>query len=566
MSGIIGKLSFEQHETLARPVLEQMLDTVAHRGESRRDIHSAPGIALGASTVGVTATTWVVADSRLANARELREELRRHGRQVTEPDDAHLIAQAYALWGERCFSHLEGPCACAIWDSRARRLLLSRDAIGIKPLYFALLHAHGVVFASEVKALFHDPGVSREYSPEAIDAYLALGYVPAPLTAFRRISKVEPGQFIVIDGRRLHAEQYWDVPVPAADLDMDAAKASVEVALRIALRGDGHDAASPVLFSGGVASTALLAASPADTRALTVALDQDASELTRADAVARRLGHASTLEVGTLDAGSLAKELASRFDEPIADPWALAQYATCVAASQHGAALSRQNAIAGHGAAALLGRPPRRTVWEGEHRRSLYTPAFAWEIRDADPGARYQDLCRARGGADINERSMYVQLRSVLPESTLLVADRVSLAAGMSLRLPFLDRGFVETVAAIPASIRLAGDGPLPLLRRLIDPRLPATLAAPPTPAPMPSWLTHALLSLVPSVLLSPQFDGRGIVNRLALRPLWDEHRDGRIDHTLRFWSLLMLEFWFRGCIDGDAVEEPIEHALLKAA
>jgi asparagine synthase (glutamine-hydrolysing) len=565
VSGIIGKLSFEQHETLARPVLEQMLDAVAHRGESRRDIHAAPGIALGASVVGATATTWVVADSRLVNARDLRAELRRHGRQVTEPDDAHLIAQAYEVWGEQCFARLEGPCACAVWDSRTRRLLLSRDAIGIKPLYFALLHAHGVVFASEIKALFHDPGVPREYSPEGIDAYLTLGYVPAPLTAFRRISKVEPGQFIVIDGRRLHAEQYWDVPAQPVTRVADAL-ATVETGLRLALRGDGHDAASPVLFSGGVASATLLAASPAGTTALTVAIDQEASELTRADAVARRLGQTSTIEVATLDAPSLAKDLASRFDEPIADPWALAQHASCVATRQHGAGSSRPTAIAGHGASALFGSAPRRTVWDGEHRRSLYTRAFASEVRDTDPRARYQDLCRARGSADINERSMYVQLRSVLPDSTLLVADRVSLAAGVSLRLPFLDRTFVETVAAIPASERLAGHGPLPLLQRLIDARLPAAGIPPARPAAAPSWLRHSLHALVPPVLLSPRFDGRGIVSRVALRSLWDEHRSGRTDHALRFWSLLMLEFWFRGCLDGDALEEPIEYALLKAA
>ena len=97
-----------------------------------------------------------------------------------------MIAHAYDRWGTRCFERLRGPFACAIWDDSNRRLVLARDHIGIRPLYFALLHGHGVVFASQVSALLQDPGVPRDWCPDAIDAYLALGYIPAPLTAYRR--------------------------------------------------------------------------------------------------------------------------------------------------------------------------------------------------------------------------------------------------------------------------------------------------------------------------------------------------------------------------------------------
>ena len=565
MSGIIGKLSFEQDETLARPILERMLDAVAHRGRSEGDIHQAPGIALGGAIVGSATTTWVVADSRLSNARELRNELRRLGCLIQDLDDATLIAYAYEAWGEQCFSRLEGPCACAVWDARTRRLLLARDPLGIKPLYFALLHGHGVAFASEVRALFHDPGVGREYAPAAIDAYLTLGYVPAPLTAFRRVSKLEPGQFVVVDGRRFHAQQYWDLPAATVDGNVDDLLHEFETHLRAASKGDSE---CNILLSGGLASSALAATTPEARGAVAVFVEQDPVELTRAQEIARAFGHRCTIDVASFDAVAFAPRLAARFDEPIASPRALSEYAIYTAATLHGG-----HASSGHGAAALLAGAARQTVWDDAARRSLYTRSFAWEVRDTNPRSRYQELCDARSTADALDRAMYVQLRSVLADNTLLVADRASLAAGLSLHFPYLDRRLVEFLAAMPSALKM-GSAPtrggsattMPLLRRFLSAPLPADLMPPAPVAAVPEWLQVALPSMVASILLAPRFDGRGIVSRPALRALWDEHVAGRRDHTLRFWSLLMLEFWFREFIDGSAAEEPLEYAVLKAA
>jgi asparagine synthase (glutamine-hydrolysing) len=563
VGGIIGKLSFEPDETLARPVLEQMHDTVAHRhAKGPRQIYVAPGIALGSSTVAAGATTRVVADAQLANARELRGELQRRGRHLPTANDAELIAHAFEVWGTGCFARLDGPFACAVWDERDRRLVLARDPLGIRSLYFALLHGHGVVFASDVKALFQDPGVTREYCPAAIDAYLTLGYVPAPLTAFRRVSKVEPAQAVIIEGRRLHAEQYWDLPLCHGSTTIDDTIRRLEGELRIAMRGDHADQGRAVLFSGGVASAALLWAAPPTTGpVVTVALDQESAALASTDAAARLLNRALEIEVATVDTSVLAAELAAHLDEPMADPSALAQYVTYVAARLHG-----DRAVSGLGAAALLGDAPRHTVWDGEHRRAIYTRAFAWEVRDINPRSRYQELCDARVTDDPLERSMYVQVRSVLAESTLRMADRASLAAGLDLRFPYLNRRFVEFAASIPSFVKSAGAGPMPLLRRM----LAATLSADLLPAPhihaVPRWLHDALPTMVPSMLLAPRFDGRGIISRPALRALWDEHCRGRRDHALRFWSLLMLELWFREFIDDDAVRQPLEYALLRAA
>lgn len=562
MSGIIGKLSFECDEALARPALEQMLDLVAHREatSASRGIYQAPGIALGstaplydpAGPSGVRAAL----DGTLVNERELRAELRRLGLEVPA-GGAALVGRAYEAWGERCFGRFDGAFACAIWDARERRLLLARDQIGLKPLYFALLHGHGVVFASELRALFADPGVERTWCPEAIDAYLALGYVPAPLTAFERISKLEPAQFIVVDGRRLHAAQYWDLPAarPAGSAD-DARE--VEALIRMATRDQRMDPDGVVLYSGGEASSALLAELPQGAApVVTIAFDQSSGELARIHSAGQHLGRSPDIEEAAVETPALASQLAAHLDEPIADPSALTQYVVCAMARRHAA-----SAIGGHGATALLAPPRRCAVWDDPIRRGVYTRAFAWQVRELDPRSRMREISAARGAADPLERARYVQVRSVLPESTLAITERAALAAGLTLHLPWLDRRLVEAAATVPAA--RAHD--VSLLRRMLASHLPPSLLPPASSAQPPDWLRSTLAAMVPTVLLAPRFDGRGVVSRPALRQLWEEHQGGRHDHSLRFWSLLMLELWLREHIDGDAADRPLEYAVLKAA
>ncbi len=382
-----------------------------------------------------------------------------------------------------------------------------------------------------------------------------------------------------------------------------------------------------MLYSGGTASSTLLTSVPQrgstprssgqSLTPVTVALEQAGAELARSHAAGVTLGHAPEIEVATSDVPVLASQLAGRFDEPIADPSAVAQYATCVAASLH-----VDCALTAHGAAALwagytrhrveriegavrswlaaplaavgahvartlhesirgarslsrLGMQPADAcaakhsygLWDEEHRRQLYTRGFAWEVRDANPFARHLELYAARDGADPLARALYVDVRTSLPDSVLAVAERSALAAGLRLRFPFLDRELVEFAAAIPSRHKQHGVTVMRALHELLSRRLPPALmpAAHRRPARHP-WLPGALATMVPGILLAPRFDGRGIVSRPALKQLWAEHRDGHRDHSHRLWSLLMLEFWFREFIDGDAAEEPMEYAVLMRA
>ena len=549
MGTIIGRLSFDSEEILAQAVLDRMLDASVRQAIDTRSLFAAPGIALGScgaprenvsSAIGTNdrRTIRAVADARLTNAAELRAALEGEGHRFHSRTDEEVIAHAYDRWGTRAFERLRGPFACAIWDEPNRRLVLARDHVGIRPLHFAILHGHGIVFASDIRALFQDPGVVRDWCPDGIDAYLALGYIPAPLTACRRISKLEPAHFLVVDGRRLHLEEYWDLPVPSkasAPRDLPAAiKGTLKASVRRHLK-DSRQAG--LLYSGGAASSALV--SVTDSKAgvtITVDVDQEASELARSDAAAAHVGRIRELETIAQPMSSLIEELTAVSGEPIADPSAVTQLAvfkaaanrTDVALTAHGAATlwapcARRRGLFSH--LALHPRPDAPVmmnaslVWDGEHRRSIYTRGFAWQVRDNNPFVHHLERYASRRTGERADRLAYVDARTFLPDNTLAVADRAAAASGLVLRHPFLDRPMVELAMSTPTALKQRGRVDMYALRQLLTPQLPPRLLPPALrQAARHPWLPATLTMFVPKMLLGPRCDSSGTnISRRAL-------------------------------------------------
>jgi asparagine synthase (glutamine-hydrolysing) len=188
-------------------------------------------------------------------------------------------------------------------------------------------------------------------------------------------------------------------------------------------------------------------------------------------------------------------------------------------------------------------------------------------VRAADPFARHVDLYARCPSPDPLTRALYVDARTSLPDGRLMIADRAGNAASLQLRYPFLDRELVDIAAGIPSHLKLHRATGMYALRQTASRRLPEALLPSPRPAAhQRPWLESALHAFVPTVILDERFDTRGIFSRPALRSLWDEHRSGRRNHARRLWSVLMLEFWFREFIDGDAAVQPAEYALLVRA
>jgi len=628
VGGIVGKLSFDRGLELSRATTARMVDAIQHRGGARFGFYHAPGISLGwcdASSIPLeqaphneTSTVYAVADSELTNAGPLRRQLERLGHIIDNGTDAELMVHAYEEWGDACVDRFDGPFAFAIWDERRQRLLLARDRVGIRPLTFALLHGDGVVFGSEIKALLQDPSVGREWNPEAIDAYLALGYIPAPLTIYRRVSKLEPAHTLVVEGRRLSTRQYWDFPCASPiDRSSDEAIDLIDGHLRASVSAHANGTDAGVLHSGGVASSALVAALRPGQAAVAVGVEQQPADLVRIAGAAHHLGLQSDIDLATPEAGEVAKLLSWHFDEPVADPIAVTHYSVFVAARRH-----MDVALAGHGAGALWAGYPRHRIerleadmrsvlvgplarisgrvgqalgssvkgaralahltlpaagacaskhaydyFDDEWRHGVYTRRFSWNVRETDPFARHVDLYQRCPSADPLTRALYVDARTCLPDNRLMIADRAAASASLQLRYPFLNRELVEIASTMPNDLKLHGTTGMYALRQLAARRLPASLLPPPRPAaPRRPWLESALTTLVPNVMLNERFDRRGIFSRPALERLWNQHVRGRRNHAKRLWAVLMLEFWFREFIDGDAAVQPLEYALLLKA
>ena len=544
MGGIIGKLSFDRHVTISHATVQRMIDGIAHRAapaaNGRRAMYVGRGIALGCCDrraadpqVGLneTGTVRVVADSELSNAASLRCLLDDRGHRLRGSSDADLMAHAYEEWGDACVERFAGPFACAIWDEISRRLLLGRDGHGIRPLCFAF-NGRGVVFGSEATPLLQDPSVGREWHAEAIDAYLALGYVPAPFTIYRQISKVEAGQILVVEGRRLITRCYSDEGRQTRSHATECETIDrFESRLRAAVASFSNQPDPCVLMSGGLASIVIAAMLPRGGTSITVGVEQDPSDLDRVFRIAAHLGLRCEIDIAAPDAAEVVRRLACHFDEPMADPAAVSQYAVFAAARRY-----TEIALTGHGGTPLCPRLQTSTLFDEDMRHRLYARRFLRQVLESQPIVGSSD----NGGTSIVDRH-------------LTLADRTASAAGLRLRHPLLDRN----LAAVPPSA----------LRQVAARCIPASLMPPARRiAPDPMWLPQAVRLLVPQVLLGDRFETRGIVSRPVLQALWDEHRRGTDDHTRRLWSLLMLEFWIREFVDGDAAVEPAAHAVLVRA
>src|SRR5580704_19515606 len=226
MCGIAGKFNFDPTRPVHREHLTAMTSVVAHRGPDADGFFVGAGIGLGHRRLSIIdlstghqplanedRTIWVVFNGEIYNFAEIRTTLEAFGHRFRTHTDTEVIVHAYEQWGDGAVERFRGMFAFALWDERRRRLLLVRDRLGVKPLYYCATSA-GVTFGSDIKSLLEDPDVPRDWSPEALDAYLALQYVPCPQTAYRAVRKLPPGHLLVAEGGRVVVKQYWDLTFP----------------------------------------------------------------------------------------------------------------------------------------------------------------------------------------------------------------------------------------------------------------------------------------------------------------------------------------------------------------
>jgi asparagine synthase (glutamine-hydrolysing) len=623
MCGIAGRFNFDPLRPVDRVVLEAMTDAVSHRGPDAAGYHVAPGIGLGHRRLSIidlstgdqplsneNGTVWTIFNGEIYNFAEVRAELLAHGHRFRTSSDTEVIVHGYEQWGERCVERFRGMFAFAVWDAAARRLFLARDRVGVKPLYYAELPGRGIVFGSELKSLLEDPDVPRDWCPGALDAYLTLLYIPAPLTIYRGIQKLEPGHVLVAENGTVRTSRYWDLRF-TGDGDARREEEYLEqldalLAESVALRQIA-DVPLGTFLSGGIDSSAVAAymvqTSSRPPVTISVGFDHAAyDELTHARRVAEHLGCEFHQRTVTPDIVSLLPKLAWHFDEPFADSSAVPTYyvskaareLVTVALSGDGGdelwagyarhrverweqrarrALGPASGVAGVLARALplsvkgarslrhLASDPAQAfalkhaygMFEPDAKTRLYSGDFAASVAGADPFARFRDAWRRCQSTDALDRGLYVDVHTYLVDDILTKVDRMSMAVSLEAREPLLDHRLLEFAASVPTSLKLKDGRGKYLLRKVLRTRVPPGILERGKhgfEAPIAEWIRGPLAPMAGALLADGRLRDRGIFDPREVSRLWTEHRDGRADHRHRLWQLMMLELWFRQFID----------------
>jgi asparagine synthase (glutamine-hydrolysing) len=524
MCGIAGMMSLTGRP-LERPELVQaMMERLVHRGPDEEGLYMNPSrtVSLGHRRLRIIDlatgrqplaneddSLMIVFNGEIYGYQAQRETLLANGFRFRTKTDTEVIVHLYDQQGLDCLQHLKGMFAFALWDERRESLLLARDRLGKKPLYYAI-HQGELIFASELQALLAVPGLSREIDELALDLYLTLGYIPAPRTIYRQIQKLEAGYYLQVKPGDAQKACYW-APRSAVCEPTDWEEAKSELIRRLrtatALRMVS-DVPLGCFLSGGVDSSTVLAfmaeLSPRPVKTFSIGFpEEDFSELKHARLVAQHFGtdhHEYVLEP---DAVSVLDELVGHLGEPFADAsalptWYLAQLtrkSVTVALTGDGG----DELFGGYGwyqtgrileAAACI---PRWMAQLGSNLETLPWPRAlraagkAAALLTRSSGERYatlrevmsprlkarlvtaEFLARTANGAldwltdrfnqtgtdDMPNRMMATDLATYMAEDLLVKVDRMSMAHGLECRSPFLDTDLVEWALALPSTYKV---------------------------------------------------------------------------------------------------------------
>ena len=545
---------------------------------------------------------WVAIDGQIYNYRELIGRLTSAGHVFRTRSDVEAVVHAWQARGASALDDLEGMFALAVWNDATRTLVLARDRLGVKPLYYALL-PEGLVFASELKAMLEHPGIARELDMDAVSAYLTHGWVPAPRSIVKAIRKLPAGHRLIYARGEARVERWWDVCYDGAAPVVEVqAAARLGAALDLAVRQHLlSDAPLGVLLSGGLDSSVVaMFARRHASRLKTFSLgfdDRSVDESKHARRVASILDTEHHEDVlGPNAALDLVETLGDLVDEPLGDASILPTYllsrfarkTVTVALSGDGGdqvfggyptypahriahAWARMPRAARALARAAVDRMPvshelkrfmagvdldldaRHAVWMGSftpaEQGQLLTPAALARLPGGPSYAEWDRLTAAAPAEPWLHRVLYLDLKGYLAESILQRLDRASMACGLQIRVPLLDRRVVDVAAAMPADMKLRGFTTKHVLRWLVRNRLPSDIVRRPKRAfgvPLARWFRTELRPLVHEVCDETALCRAGLVNADVVTTLIREHMRGEADHRAKLFTLLVLLLWMR--------------------
>jgi asparagine synthase (glutamine-hydrolysing) len=531
-----------------RELVARMNEAIRHRGPDEDGFYFSEGVGLGMRRLSIIdlksgqqpihnqdSTAWIVFNGEIYNYRELRGQLEKLGHRFYTDSDTEAIVAAYDHYGTDCPRYLRGMFAFAIWDERTKSLFLARDRVGKKPLLYAQLDGE-LVFGSEFTAVLAHPRVSRDVDFEAIHHYLSFICVPAPLTAYRSIRKLEPGHTLLWRNGEIKTERYWQLDFSKKQniREQEAGERAVELlrdAVRVRLMSEVPLGA---FLSGGIDSSAVVAlmAQESSEKIKTFAIgfdEQDFSELHHARRVAEHVGADHHEFIVRPDAMEVLPTLVEHYGEPFADSSAIPSYYVsketrkyvtvalngdggdeCFAGYQRYAAMSiaqkyanlpatlrdsvianvvgalpgfdaRQNPLRKAKrfiAAASLPPVERYLRWvsafDNAAKQDLYSEAFRHDTASFRSASILEPWFAKANGAGIVDASLLADTMTYLPNDLLVKMDIASMAVSLEARSPFLDHHLMEFAAGLPEKLKLRRLTTKYLLKRVLRKLVPA--------------------------------------------------------------------------------------------
>ncbi len=614
MCGIAGFT--HRHRAAPAGRIQNAVAALVHRGPNQQGVFESPSASLGAARLKIidlaggdqpiidAATGTVIAfNGEIYNHREIRVELEGRGRRFHSQSDTETVLQAFLEWDTDCFSRMRGMFAVALWNEADQRLILARDRMGIKPLYFTR-RGEDLYFGSELKAIFVHPEIGRALSLDGLDCYLSLNYVPCPWTLVDGIEKLPPGHWVEWRRGALRTECYWRLPFPVqqrwtipdacSELDRLLRQSVTEHLL--------SDVPLGVWLSGGVDSSTVVhyasEASPARMQTFSISFHGYSFDERRY--IREVAGHYGTdhheLDISDQhDLPGAIEQFAYYSDEPSADAGALPVWLLSRLTKRHATvALSGEGADELFGGylthrASILARsvrclpawslraaraaiarfpvsdekigfeykvtrflegcalPPERAhvYWNGtfsdSERRHL--------TRVPLPGALSMLLRDLAAAGDDLAAYLWLDQRYFLPDDILTKVDRISMAHALEVRPPFLDHRIVEFANSLPPHLRIRGSRQKVILKELMRRKLPPSVLSRPKTGfdiPVHEWLRGRLRPLLMDTLADAATSQGGIFRLNEIERLTRAHLERRTNAGYHLWGLLTLFLWIK--------------------
>ena len=630
MCGICGQFNFARNEPVEPETIRRMTDSIRHRGPDDEGYLISGPLGLGFRRLSiidlagghqpmsdVEETVWVIFNGEIYNYRELRAELRSKGHEFRTNSDTEVIIHGYKEWGAEVLNHLNGMFGLAIWDVKKQRLVVARDAMGIKLIYYRITNGQ-LTFGSEIRPILAAQDSKPEVNPDALNLFLRFRYTPSPLTIFQGIRKLPPGTMLVVERGGCREERWYNyTPVPFSNPkeDKEATEELLELYRSAVRRHLLSDVPVGILLSGGLDSGLLLGLMneqggpwPAFTVGYGEIFEDD--ELADAKETAAVLGAVHVpVKLDQAEFERSLPKIVECLEEPIASSSIVPMYFVSQRARQ-----DVKVALIGQGPDELFGGYKRHLgVHYGDWWRWLPTVfrssvGFAVDrlprnetlkrgvssLGTLDRMKRYQDvfslapariidglfrddtLPRRNGDelvdywrglipqmAHTDELGGFqlLEIRSSLPDELLMYADKLSMAHSLEVRVPYLDRTVVEYVQRLGAGFKIRNGSRKWLHRRVCERYLPSRILKRKKRGfavnVVDDWFHSSLTGELQEVLLDESSLMFGLLNPKPVRRLLESHQSGRQDNHKVLFSLVMIEQWLRRVCLATKIQNP---------